>query len=172
MPPDTLIIVETSTGSPSIKIDPAQVSEGSYISAEDVEAASGIERDDPRFQFLLLRLYSQLSSDLETEGRPFMVKQEGRGIRVLGASEAMEYGHRLYLGNLNRAERAHTRTVAAVAHGLASLSDDEKRRNERLTGFRAAQLASIDAASKKYSYTLPEDDRRVREPGLPDKPTK
>lgn len=127
-------------------LDFDRIAKGDEIHAEQIEAAYGVRRTDPKYHFALLRLRERISEEMLDRGMIVTVKAHGDGLRVLVDEEASSHNPRLFSHGMRLAKNAHRRNMGVDPN---QLSEGRLREHERTLIVHGRTLQAAEGARKE-----------------------
>lgn len=122
------------------------LAKGSYVPAEDIEAAFGVQRHLARYQLVLMRAAEYIEGRFADRGEVVFVVQEKGGLRVLTDEEAPAYAEKRFREGMRAAGRAHARQLAA---DRSRMSDAVRVQHDRALEVHGRMLAAMRREQRK-----------------------
>lgn len=149
---NTEAIITTEDG---VDIEVEKLNPGDYIEPTSIEAIFGVKRTEPQYGLKTLSLAKLIERKSVASGRPLQCKGEGYGVRIMTASEQVEYNWDGFLAGIRRIDKSDEWMKRIDASGLsgevAKLKTD---RQQKIAGIRQA----LEAPRKRLSLSFSEDE--------------
>ncbi len=136
----------------------ADTPKGTYISDDELEAVTGLERGSARYHFAREAMISRFHLDTARAGAPKFCHRKGGGITVMTDEQAVDYFPRRFGGHWIAMNRAHERLGMVSGDNLTSVQLAAKDRE------LANQSRVLAAGWAEHEKQLTKGEKHDQEP--------
>lgn len=142
-------IIKTDDG---IDIDVEQLEPGDYIEPISIEAVFGVSRTNPRYGLCQLSLAKLIERKSSSNGSPLQCKGEGYGVRILTASEQVEYNWEGFWAGARKMDKAEEWMKKVNASGLPTeIAQLKIDRQQKMAGINQARRSKTKKLCLSFS---------------------